>query len=138
MNPFWARSQRTLLLLFNMAKKHVGKVPKASRQIASLQERLDVMGEGIVDIESKFFHSQISTNLMSSVAGAEVARKRKRDYTTEGHIPKPAGRAGKGGAKGYNLREALGLGGKENEQIYLSLLVRNMQIHNEISLTSAN
>jgi hypothetical protein len=38
-------------------------------------------------------------------------------------IPKPHGTAGKGGGLGYNLQNAMGLSGPENEQTYLSLLV---------------
>jgi len=38
-------------------------------------------------------------------------------------IPKPRGTAGKGGGLGYNLQNAMGLSGRENEQTYLSLLV---------------
>jgi hypothetical protein len=41
----------------------------------------------------------------------------------DGSIPKPSGTAGKGGNLGYNLQSAMGLSGKENEQIYMSLLV---------------
>jgi len=45
------------------------------------------------------------------------------DDPKDGSIPKPPGTAGKGGSLGYNLQAAMGLSGRENEQIYHSLLV---------------
>jgi hypothetical protein len=60
-----------------------------------------------------------------------VSKKRKRQYRDvpkDNSIPKPPGTAGKGGGLGYNLQNAMGLSGRDNEEIYLSLLVssRNM------------
>jgi len=55
-----------------------------------------------------------------------VSNKHKRVYRDgpqDNSIPKPPGTAGKGGGLGYNLQNAMGLSGPENEQIYLSLLV---------------
>ena len=58
--------------------------------------------------------------------GVDASKKRKREYkgsALDNSIPKPHGTAGKGGRLGYNLQNAMGLSGPENEQTYLSLLV---------------
>ena len=55
-----------------------------------------------------------------------MSKKCKRQYREgpkDNSIPKPPSTARKGGGLGYNLQSAMGLSGRENEEIYLSLLV---------------
>jgi hypothetical protein len=64
--------------------------------------------------------------LISAFQGNNASKKRKRQYPDglkDGSIPKPPGTAGKGGGHGYNLQDAMGLSGKDNDQIYQSLIV---------------
>jgi hypothetical protein len=65
-----------------------------------------------------------------------MSKKRKRQYRDgpkDNSIPKPPGTAGKGGGLGYNLQNAMGLSGRENEEIYLSLLVSSRNMMRQIT-----
>ncbi|KIM80955.1 hypothetical protein PILCRDRAFT_9000 [Piloderma croceum F 1598] len=88
--------------------KHKKKHVSGSRKFKELQGHVDGLAEEVLEIER-----------------ANTSKKRKRDYANsneDGSITKPPGTAGKGGGLGYNLQSAMGLSGRENEQIYLSLL----------------
>jgi hypothetical protein len=106
------------------------KKTRGSRgKFKELRDQVDGLGEEVCEIESEFPYFNCGS-LNICYPGRDASNKHRREYRDslqDNSITKPPGTAGKGRGLGYNLRNAMGLSGSENEQIYLSLLVSPLE-----------